>query len=273
MTEILERMPAASTGRAVGPARAVLLVVEGCWIWYRRNWRSSAVSSVVQPVLFLLALGFGFGSQVRPSEATLGLDYVVYLAPALMVVSAVQLAAFESSYPVLGGFKWQSQYVAIASTPVTAAQIASGQLTWIALRIAGSCLAYLAVAAVLGTVTGPAVLLSLLVAVLTGMAVAAPVAAYSATLESESPFPGLFRFVVLPMTLLAGAFFPVEALPVWLRPVAWLTPVWHGTETARGAAFGGLELWAAAGHLAYLAAWVALGTWLAARNFRRRLGR
>lgn len=262
-----------STGRVLGPVRAVLTVVEALWTWYRRNWRATVVSSVVQPVLFLLALGFGLGSQVEPTEATGGLRYVVYLAPALLVATSVQIASFECTYPVLSAFKWQQTYFAIAATPVTPAQILHGQLTWVALRLTGSGAAYLAVAGVLGTLTGPGVLVTLLVSVLTGMAFAAPLVAYSATIESEGQqFSAVFRFVVMPMTLFAGAFFPVEQLPVWCRPLAWVTPLWHGTELGRDAAFGTLDWWPALGHLAFLVAMFLVGAWFAARNFRRRLG-
>jgi lipooligosaccharide transport system permease protein len=273
MTEVADQtaVPAPSIGRVPGPVRGTLVVVEGFWTWYRKHWRATAVSSVVQPVLFLVALGMGFGTQVRPGAATLGLPYVAYLAPALLVVTAVQIAAFESSYPVVSMFKWQRQYLAMAASPITAAQILGGHLTWIAIRIASSGLAYLVVAAVLGALTGPGVVLSLVVAVLTGMAVAAPVMAYAATLETEASFAGMFRFILLPMTLFAGTFFPVDTLPAWLRPLAWVTPLWHGTEVARGTAFGGLHPLAMLGHLAYLAAMFAITTWLAARLFRRRL--
>ena len=256
----------------VGPVRAVLLVVEGQWTWYRRNWRSSVVSSVVQPVLFLLALGFGLGSQVAPSEATGGLRYVVYLAPALLVATSVQIASFECTYPVLSAFKWQRVYWAIGSTPVGPGQIFAAHLVWVGLRLSVAGAAYLIVAAALGTLTGPGVVGSLVVAVLTGLAFAAPLTAYSATIESEGQqFNAIFRFIVMPMTLFAGAFFPVEQLPVWLRPLAWLTPLWHGTELSRGAAFGGLDPLAALGHLAFLLALFAVGAWLGVRNFRRRL--
>jgi lipooligosaccharide transport system permease protein len=254
-----------------GPVRAVLLVVESYLIWYRRNWRSTAVSSVAQPLLFLLAMGFGFGSQVEPGAATGGLRYVVFLAPALLVATTANRATFESAYPVLTGFKTQSKYQPVAATPVTPAQIALGLLAWMALRLAGVGLIYLAVAAVLGALTGPAVLLALVAAVLTGMVFSAFVVALTATLRSDWPFNALFRFVVLPMALFAGVFFPVDVLPAWLRPVVWATPMWHGTELARGWTFGGLDLWPALGHLAYLTALVATGTWLCCRFFRRRL--
>src|SRR3954470_173645 len=89
---------------------AVLRVVEGLWTWYRRNWRATVVSSVLQPLLMLVAFGIGFGSLIdtsaRAAQATGGVPYLVYLAPALLAVSAVQTAAFESSYPILSSFKW-----------------------------------------------------------------------------------------------------------------------------------------------------------------------
>jgi lipooligosaccharide transport system permease protein len=157
--------------RVVSPVHASLIVVEGMWTWYRRNWRATVVSSVVQPVLFLLALGFGLGSQVRPTEATGGLTYVVYLAPALLVATSVQIAAFESTYPILSAFKWQQTYLGIAASPITPGQIFGGHLMWVALRLGASGAAYLVVAAFLGALTSFGVLASLLVAVLAGLAV------------------------------------------------------------------------------------------------------
>ena len=94
-----------STGRVVGSWRAAWLRVEGHWTWYRKHWKSSLYSSGLQPVLFLAAMGLGFGSQVQPGPATNGLSYLHYVAPALLVASACQMAVFESSYPVLSGFK------------------------------------------------------------------------------------------------------------------------------------------------------------------------
>jgi lipooligosaccharide transport system permease protein len=265
--------PSRSTGRALKPWPAMLLVVEALWTWYRRNWRSSVVSTVLNPVFFLVALGFGLGSRIQPGVATGGLDYAVYLAPALLVSAAVQNAAGESTYPVLSGFRWSRVYWGMAATPVTPVQIALGQLLWIAMRITFSGIVFVIVAAALGAVHSPAVLLSLVFAVLAGMAFTGPMVAYSATLDSEGQqFSAVFRFVVLPMTLLAGTFFPVTQLPEWVRPLAWVTPLWHGTELSRGVAFGTWEFLPALGHVAYLLAMFAFGTVLAARQFQRRLG-
>jgi lipooligosaccharide transport system permease protein len=267
---------ARSTGRAPGAVRGVLLVIEHSWVWYRRNWRATAVSSIVQPLLFLLAFGVGFGSLVQSGTgvpaATGGASYLVWLAPALLAVSAVQTAVFESSYPVLSGFKWQRHYHGMTAGPVSPAQVALGHLGWIVLKTAGSGAVYVVVIALFGGVASPGIVVSLLAAVLTGAAVAAPVTAFSATLESDrSAFSVLFRFVLIPMTLFSGTFFPVDRLPTWVQPVAWVSPLWHGTEVARAAALGRWEPLAALGHTAYLLVLLALGVALAMRLYTRRL--
>jgi lipooligosaccharide transport system permease protein len=252
-------------------SRAVWLVVEGLWTWYRRNWRATAVNSFLQPLLFLLALGFGFGTLVQPGPATGGLDYVHYLAPALLVAAAVQNAVGDSTYPVFSGFKWQKQYWGITATPISPGQVAAGQLTWITIRLALSGLVYLLVAAALGALTSPRVLLALPFAVLAGLALSAPIVAYAASVPNESPFQNLYRFLVVPMTLLAGTYFPVDQLPLWGRVIAWITPLWHGTELARGVSFGWWQPWPAIAHTAYLLVWAVGGIALARWRFRVRL--
>ncbi|APU13696.1 ABC transporter permease [Actinoalloteichus fjordicus] len=262
----------ASTGRASGFVPSVLLVLEGQWIWYRLNWRATLISSVLLPVLFLVAMGMGMGALVEPSEATRGLDYLVYLAPAMLVVGAVQTAAGEATYPVLSGFKWQKNFWAVTATPISPEQIACGKLLWIMLRLTFSGVAFLAVAALLGAVAGVGVLLSLVFAVLTGMALAAPVVAVAARMQGEGDgFNALFRFIVLPMMLFAGTFYPISRLPEPLQPIAWVAPLWHGTELARGAAFGTLAPLPTLGHLTYLIGLFLVGTVLSCRMFRKRL--
>jgi lipooligosaccharide transport system permease protein len=265
-----------STGRAPGQFGGVWLVVEHFWVWYRRNWRATVVSTVLQPLLFLLAFGVGFGALVDgtggAAAATGGADYLVWLAPALLAVSAVQSAAFESTYPVLSGFKWQRVYHAITAGPITPGQVALGHLVWVSLKNAGAGAVFIVIIALFGGVASPGIVVSLLAAVLTGAAVAALVTAFSATLENEgAAFNALFRFVVIPMTLFSGTFFPVDRLPVWVQPVAWVSPLWHGTDLARAAALDRWQPLAALGHAAYLVVLVVLGVVLAVRHFTRRL--
>ncbi len=264
------------TGRVLPGWRTALLVVEERWFWYRRNWRATAISSLLQPLLFLVAFGVGFGSLIdaggRAVQFTGGVSYLVYLAPALLVIGAVQTAAFESTYPILSAFKWQRTYWAVTATPVTSGQLAGGQLTWIALRLTLSAAAYLLVVTLFGAMQGLGILVALVCAVLCGMAFSAPLVAFSASQEGEGTvFAAVFRFVVVPMTLFSGTFFPISQLPGLIQPLAWISPLWHGTELARGAALGTVALWPAVGHVAYLSALLLVGVLLSRWRFRVRL--
>jgi lipooligosaccharide transport system permease protein len=266
------------TGRVLPGWRAALLVVEERWIWYRRNWRATAISSLLQPLLFLVAFGVGFGRLIdasdRAAQVTGGVPYLVYLAPALLVIGAMQTAAFESTYPILSAFAWQRTYWSVTATPVTPGQLAGGQLTWIALRLTLSGAAYLLVVVLFGAMHGLGVLASLVFAVLSGMAFSAPLVAFSAVQENEgTAFTAVFRFVVVPMTLFSGTFFPISLLPGVIQPLAWISPLWHGTELARGAVLGTVTLWPAFGHITYLMALLLVGVLLSRWRFRVRLTR
>lgn len=263
-----------SAGRAVGSGRASLLVLEQMWTWYRRNWRATAFSSIGLPLLYLLAMGLGFGSQVRAGSVPDGLTYIAYLAPALLPTGAIQTAAGECTYPVLSSFAWSKIYYAITATPVAPAEVVAGLILWVGSRLLVSAAAFTVIAAALGAVTGPGILLSLVFGVLTGLAFGAPLIAFSSVVgNTGNAFTVIFRFVVVPMSLFSGTFFPITQLPAWVRPVAWLTPLWHGTELARGAELGTLTLWPTIGHIAFLLALFGIGTALACWRFRVRLYR
>ncbi|GAB3491961.1 ABC transporter permease [Amycolatopsis cihanbeyliensis] len=261
-----------STGRVVGPVRAMWLRVEGHWVWYRRYWTSSLYSSGLQPVLFLAAMGLGFGSQVQPGAATGGLSYLHYVAPALLVSGSMMFAVGESSYPVLSGFKWQKDYIAVTATPITPGQLLGGQLLWVGMRLLLAAVIYVLIASLFGAWLDLGVLLIVPVGVGTGLACAAPVMALAAsTFDEGERFAAVFRFVVMPMTLFAGTFFPITQIPMGLRWLAWISPLWHGNELARGAAFGGLEPLPALGHVAFLGAVLLAGVLVARHWFYRRL--
>jgi lipooligosaccharide transport system permease protein len=246
--------------------------VEGYWTWYRRFWLSSLYSTGLQPVLFLAAMGLGFGSQVRPGPATGGVSYLAYVAPALLVAGAAQLGVGESSYPVLSGFKWQKDYLAVAATPITPGQLLGGHLIWTVLRLLLASSVYALVALLFGAWANAGALVVILVGVLTGLACGALVTALAAwTYDDGQRFDLVFRFVLIPMTLFSGTFFPIANLPIYLRWLAWISPLWHGTELSRAATLGGREALPLLGHFAYLAVLIALGWAIAHRGFYRRL--
>jgi lipooligosaccharide transport system permease protein len=242
---------------------------------YKRTWQGSLVSSVLQPGLFLAAMGLGLGSlvnrgQTAPSKLG-GVSYLVFLAPALLAAAAMQTAVLESSWPVLAAAKWIKTYDAMLATPLRVRDILVGHLTWVGIRVLMVCGVFLVVMAAFGAVKSPEAVLLIPAGLLTGMAFAAPTAAYAVTLERDSGLSALFRFGVIPMFLFSGTFFPVSQLPAALRPVAYVTPLWHGVDLCRHLALGRASLLGSLAHVAYLALWIAAGTAIASFTYRRRL--
>jgi lipooligosaccharide transport system permease protein len=252
---------------------ATRYVVEANARSYRRVWKGSAVTSFVNPVLFLLAMGMGMGSLVDKGSLGQGfshIDYVEFLAPGLLAATAMQTGAGEGSWPVMAGIKWIKTYHAALATPVGIVDLVAGNLLWAAVRVLMSSLAFVIVMIALGGVGVVHGLEAIPAAVLTGMAFAAPITAYTAVAKDETRLSTLFRFAIIPMFLFSGTFFPVELLPNWLEPVAQVTPLWHGVELARASALG-LHADMVAWHVGYLVAWVAVGWSVAVVTFRRRL--
>ncbi|CCG02472.1 ABC transporter permease [Blastococcus saxobsidens] len=239
---------------------------------YRHFWRSSLVSSVLEPALFLAAMGLTLGVLVdRGSGLPGGVDYLSFLAPGLLVAAAMQLGSFESTYPVLGAIKWDKTYEAVLATPAGVRDLLAGHLLYVAFRVGTSAALFLAVLVLFGAAESLLVLLTLPAALLTGLAFAAPITAFSATLDNDTGFAALQRFLVLPMFLFSGTFFPVDQLPRFFEWVAYATPLWHGVALSRGLSLGSIEAGAALLHVGYLLLWFLVGLALAARTLRRRL--
>ncbi len=241
---------------------------------HRHFWRSSAVGSVLEPALFLAAMGLVLGTLVdRGPGVPGGVGYLAFLAPGLLVAAAMQTATGESTYPVLGAIKWDRLYEAVLATPARPADLLAGHLLYVAFRVTTSAAAFLLVLLLFGAARSPLVLLALPVALLTGLAFAAPVTAMAAALEEDAAFAALQRFLIVPMFLFSGTFFPVDRLPAVLEWFAWATPLWHGVTLARDLALGTVDGGSALLHVGHLALWTAAGTALAARALQRRLVR
>jgi lipooligosaccharide transport system permease protein len=183
----------------------------------------------------------------------------------------MQVGSQESTYPVLGAIKWMRTYLAMLATPLRVVDLLVGHLLYIMLRVAVTVLLFVAVMEAFGAGHHWTVVFAIPAAVLTGMAFAVPTVAFAATRDGDAAFAALFRFVVMPMFLFSGTFFPVTQLPSALRVVAYLTPLWHGVDLCRTLALGTAS-WGRTGlHLAYLLAFVAVGFLLARRTYERRL--
>jgi lipooligosaccharide transport system permease protein len=249
-----------------------LRVYEYWWMQYRRTWRGTVITSVINPVFYLGALGVGLGTLVNKTGGqSLGVPYLDFVAPGMLAAAAMQLASQEASWPVVGSFKWTRQYFAMTATPLGTRDVVLGHQLWMLARVTATTAIYLMVIAAFGGVDSWWGILALPAAVLVGAAFTTPLAAYAATLEQELAFVPINRFVILPMFLFSGTFFPVTQLPPPLELLAYVTPLWHGVDLCRELTLGDIHPWRALGHVAYLLAFVVGGLIWAHKTYARRL--
>jgi lipooligosaccharide transport system permease protein len=248
---------------------------------YRRTFRASLFSSFLTPALFLAAMGLGIGGYVDrggADSALGGVPYIAFLAPGLLVSSAMQAASFEATFPIMGGLVWSRVYHAMYATPIRPAEIALGNIAWFAARLLLIATVFTAVIVAFGAAISPLIVLAIPVAVLTGLAFATPIAAFSATQRTPDRFAAIFRFGITPLFLFSGTFYPVESLPAIVQPLAWITPLYHGVVLARGLSLGTigtaqLPVELALVHLGVLLAFIAVGAWAAIKTFSAKLVR
>lgn len=252
--------------------RGALHVVEHNLRVYRRTWHGSIFSTIMMPVAFLAAMGLGLGSLVnRNPSGVEGLSYVAFIAPGLLVANAMQSAFFLASYPIMGKIRWWHTYQAVLATPEGVLEILVGELTWMALRMLQGAVIFAIVMVLFGATRSPWLIAAIPVAVLTGLAFAAPVAILSGIARNDTPFAVAQRFVILPLFLFGGAFFPLDRLPGALQVAAWALPLAHGVTLARSLSAGTATPGPSLLHLAVLVAYAGAGSVAAYFVFRRNL--
>jgi lipooligosaccharide transport system permease protein len=249
-----------------------LRVLEHNLVVYRRTWKGSVFMSFVSPILFLAAMGFGLGGLISrgPVRTVDGLSYLVFLAPGLLVATAMQSGFVETTFPIMARIQWERTYEGMLATPLRILDVLAGEFGWLALRLGLGSVAFFLVMVLFGTVHSALGLLAVLVAVLTGLAFAAPILAWTATQRTAESFALIGRLLITPLFLLGGVFFPIHQLPQLVQGIAWLTPLAHGVALARGLSVGVLP--SSAGiHLAVLLVYAAAGIVAARITLQRRL--
>jgi lipooligosaccharide transport system permease protein len=183
----------------------------------------------------------------------------------------MQTATFESTYPIMNKIMWGRNYEAMLSTPISTRSLVGGELAWVGFRVATLAVVFLVVLLLFGIIRSPFAVLVVPIAALIGMAFSANLIAFTSTQQNDVGFSALFRFVINPLFLFSGTFFPLERLPDAVHLVAWATPLYHGVQLIRGLILDDLNLLAAPIHLAYLLAFFAIGVWLADRYLSHRM--
>ncbi len=238
---------------------------------YRTTWRPTIVSGLISPVLFLLTIGFGLGSQIDDTS-TLGTDdYAAFVGPGVLAAVAMLQGGQLGLWPTLGALKWEGTYQAVLSTPLTATELATGHILWIGFRITVGSSLYVFVLALFGLVASPLAVLAPLVAGMVAMSFAAPVSAFSASRDSDEGFSLISRLIFTPLFLFSGAFFPVSQLPVVVSWISRVTPAWHGVEVCRHLINGELDPLNDLIHVVVILAWILTGWLVARRTFTNRL--
>lgn len=247
---------------------ATVAVLERHLTLYRRLFWASAMSSFLLPVLFLVSIGLGVGGYVGDLG---GVSYLQWIVPGVMASTAFQMAVGETTYPVLGDFKWTRGYHAMRATPVRIGDMVAGQVLFMVVRVLPQTVVFLLVVLLFGGLRSWWSVVTPLVCAAVVVASALPVMGFSARIDNDGYFALLFRFVMIPMTLFAGVFFPVSQLPVVAQWLAWVSPLWHGVELCRAATLGVAPPWPVWAHVSCLVAWTVAGGWFAMRGFARRL--
>lgn len=254
---------------------AAIRVVERDLVFFRRIWKAVVLSSVVQPLMFLLGVGLGVGSLVDAGPAAadvLGdVSYFAFYATAIIATATMFVASQEALWPTMDGFMWSNSYRAMLATPIVSSDVVFGQLMRFALRSVITSAGVALVLVAFDETRSWGLIPAVGAGVLLGLAFAMPCAAWTATRDTDQSFPGILRFGIIPMFLFGGAFYPITQLPVALQPVAWFTPLWHGVELTRGSVLGGLSATELILHVGVLLAYIGLGTAASLVTFERRL--
>lgn len=246
-------------------------------IAYRRTWRGTVITSFVNPVFFLAAMGAGLGTLVDDgSGRTLSISYLTFVASGLMAANAMQNGAGDGSFPVMAGILWRKNFHGTVTTPLGPGDIMWGRLIWGVGRLLFVLLVFAIIAVLFGALEiGPA-LAAIPPAVLTGVAFTTAISAWTLTQKDGRSLSTLFRFLIVPLFLFSGTFFPISQLPDWLEPVAYATPLFHGVELVRKFALPGVDAsiitsipgWV---HFGYLLVMAALGMYWSIRLLDKRI--
>lgn len=234
--------------------------------------------AIANPVLYLISVGIGLGGLIDKNVGATGVDgvkYLTFLAPALLAQAAIQGAMDETVFPTIEGFKWHKTFYAMNSTPLSGAQISLGVFLAAFFRTVYTVLLYFCVMWFFGALNAPNSWLAIPTAIFAGVAFGALMQALAAKLENENIFFVVIgRFIMMPLFLFSGTFFPLTTMPFFLQWIGWISPLWHATELGRHLTYGhpisSTMIWI---HFIVLASMLISGLYLSIRIFTKRLAK
>jgi lipooligosaccharide transport system permease protein len=240
------RPPARRIGRLERPALAGVLVRE--MINFSSYWRSSTFSSTVEPTIYLLAFGFGFGALVGTVG---GYPYVEFVGTGTVATAVLFSSAFPAMFGTFIKYKFQRTYDAILAAPVDTEELVTAESLWIAARAGTYGCVPMLVAIAFGLDPSWGMLTVPFINAIAGFGWACFGITIAATMTSIDNFSYVISGVMTPLFLVAGTFFPLDDLPGWAQVLAQFNPLYHCVELVRDAVFG-FEGWVDVYHLLVL---------------------
>jgi lipooligosaccharide transport system permease protein len=237
-------------GRLERPALTGVLVREV--VNYSSYWKSSTFSSTVEPTIYLLAFGFGFGSLVSQIG---GFDYVEFVGTGTVATAVLFSSAFPAMFGTFVKYQFQRTYDAILAAPVDTEELVTAEALWMSTRAAVYGCVPMLVAMVFGLDPSWGMLVVPFIAWLAGFGWTNFGIAVAGFAKSFENFNYVVSAVLTPLFLVAGTFFPIDGLPEWAQALAHLNPLYHCVELVRHAVFG----WAGWEDLVSVAFLVAFG--------------
>ena len=268
---VLERTrrsgPLPQSLRALYAGNARSVMARGLLATKSTNW-TVVVSGFFEPVFYLLAMGFGLGELVGSVSTTTGqeVSYGAFIAPALLAVSAMNGAVYDSTWNVFFKMNYTKLYQGMLSTSLGPLDVAFGEITLALLRGAVYATGFLIVMQVLGLNLSWLAILALPAVVLIAFAFASFGMAITSYMKTFQQMDWI-NFVMLPMFLFSATFYPLSVYPEWIQTVIQALPLWHAVELMRGLTTGAVDvgvLW----HVLYFVVMILVGLVFTTKRLR-----
>lgn len=227
---------------------------------YTKLYKSSFALNFVEPVLYLVALGFGLGAFVNEIH---GQPYIRFIAPGIIASSSVFAAVYECTYGTYVRMTYQKTFDAILSTPVNIDDLVAGELLWGATKSVIYGISITIVIALFGLVDSPLIIVMIPVIFLGGLIFAELSLMFAALVPGIDSFSYFYTLFMTPLFLFSGIFFPLDVLPPIVERLASVTPLYHLVNVSRSLSYGDLT-----GHLGSLIWLIAVAVLLMPLPFR-----
>ena len=212
-------------------------------LWQRNRdvflklWRSEVPGFFAEPIMMLLAMGFGLGTYVALDD---GQRYVEFIAPGIIAAYAMFSASFECTYGSFMRMKHQKTYDSIIATPLSIDDVSAGEILWGATRSVITASVILVVVAAFGLVESPWAVLVLPMAALTGLMFSSIALFFTSVAPSIYSFNYYFTLFITPMFFVSGVFFPISAFPDVMQHLTWIAPLTPVADLTRAMVSGRL---------------------------------